>query len=153
MMTREQMKEVAERHLAAEARHDADAAAATYGEDCFYENTAFGTRFRGRQGVALQYAANFAAIPDSEAVIEGEAYGENVIVHWGTFRGTVTGDFMGLPPTGRRIALPFAGVLFFKDGLMQGERIFFDLATLCEQAGYRLEQAQASIKALRAQLG
>lgn len=152
-MTRDEMKEIAERHLAAEARHDAEAAAATYGEDSFYENTGFGIRFRGRSGVALQYAASFAAIPDSEAVIEGEAYGDDVIVHWGTFRGTIKGEFMGLPPTGRRIDLPFAGVLFFKDGLMQGERIFFDLATLCEQAGYRLEDAQASLRALRAQLG
>ena len=37
----------------------------------------------------------------------------------------------------------------FKDGLMHGETIYFDLATLCEQAGVPLESIRAAAAAKR----
>jgi hypothetical protein len=35
----------------------------------------------------------------------------------------------------------------FRDGLMEGETIYFDLATLCEQAELPLEQIRAAARA------
>ena len=92
-------------------------------------------------------------MPDGELAIEGEAFGDGVLVHWGTFNATLTGEFMGLPPTGRRIALPTVAFFTFRDGLMAGERLVFDLATLCDQAGVSLSAVQAAARGLAAALG
>jgi hypothetical protein len=40
--------------------------------------------------------------------------------------------------------VPFANVVPFRDGLMAGEIIYFDLATLCEQAGMPVEAVRAA---------
>jgi hypothetical protein len=54
------------------------------------------------------------------------------MVVWGTLQGRSGGDWMDVPPSGRPFAVPFANVTPFRDGLMAGESIYFDLATLCE---------------------
>jgi len=56
--------------------------------------------------VARGYASSFAAFPDSEVVNDGEAVEGNSYVHWGRFRGTVAGSWLGLPrPTDISISL------------------------------------------------
>ena len=149
-MTIEKVREVAERHVTAENARDLEGALATYHDDCFYEVSALGMLLRGKDAVAANYAGLFAAMPDGKAVFQGHAYGTDVVVHWGTFEGTVTGSLMGMPPTGRRVSLPFAGVLEFKDGLMRGERLFYDLATLCEQAGLPFDKVRQAARSLSA---
>src|SRR5262249_35462180 len=143
-MTREEMRAVAHRHVTAENGRDIAAGVRTYHNDCFYESTPLGLRFVGKDAVSMQYAALFGAMPDAELTVDGEAFGDNVLVHWGTFRGTLRGPFLGVPPTGRSFALPFAAVLYFKQGQMEGERLFFDLATLCEQGGLSVATVQGA---------
>jgi hypothetical protein len=62
-------------------------------------------------------------------------------------RGTSGGDWLGVPPSGHPFAVPFANVAPFKDGLMAGESIYFDLATLCEQANLDVGQVRRAAKA------
>jgi hypothetical protein len=57
-----------------------------------------------------------------------------------------------VPPSGRPFRVPFANVTPFHDGLMAGESIYFDLATLCEQAGLPLEKVRAGAEARAAEL-
>jgi hypothetical protein len=68
------------------------------------------------------------------------------MVVWGTLRGSSGGDWMGVSPSGRAFAVPFANVTPFRDGLMAGESIYFDLATLCEQAALPIDQVRAGAK-------
>jgi hypothetical protein len=79
----------------------------------------------------------------------GEAFGEDVMVVWGSLRGTSGGEWMGVQPTGRSFVVPFANVTPFRDGLMEGETIYFDLATLCEQAGFPLDEVLANARQRR----
>jgi hypothetical protein len=53
---------------------------------------------------------------------------------------------MGVPPSGRSFAVPFANVTPFRDGLMAGESIYFDLATFCQQAALPLDEVRAAAK-------
>ena len=147
-MTESEMRRVLKEHLDAEARHDAAAAAATYTDDGYYENVPLGVRFQGRDAVAMQYGGSFAAMPNSAAAIDGEVLEDNRLVHWGTFRATLSGEFIGQPPTGRAITLPFIAIIEFADGKMRGERLYYDLATLCDQAGISLSAVQANAKML-----
>jgi SnoaL-like polyketide cyclase len=103
------------------------------------------------------YEGYFTAFPDLAPDDEGYAFGDDVMVVWGTLRGTSGGDWVGVPPSGASFAVPFANVTPFHDGLMAGESIYFDLATLCEQAALPLDEiragAQARAKALRSGAG
>jgi len=63
---------------------------------------------------------------------------------WGTLHGTSRGDWLGVPPGGGSFTVPFANVVPFRNGLMAGELIYFDLATLCEQARIPLDQVRAA---------
>jgi steroid delta-isomerase-like uncharacterized protein len=148
-MTPQEIRTVVEQHVAAEARHDAAGAAATYHQDAYYEHVALGLRFTGRDAVAAQYASGFAAVPDSVATFEGEVVEGDRLVHWGRFRGTVRGTWLGQPPTGRVVDLPFIAVVEVRDGRMVGETVHYDLATLCDQAGYSLEAVRAAVAAVR----
>jgi len=71
-MTPREIRKIVEEHLAAEARHDAAAAAATYAAHGYYHHVPLGLRLEGRDAVAAGYASSFAAFPDSDIVNDGE---------------------------------------------------------------------------------
>lgn len=147
-MSPEAMRSLFERHRDAEAARDYDGILATFVEDCFLEMQALGLRSEGRAAVRQAYEEGyFTAFPDLDPDDEGQAVGDDVMVVWGTLRGTSGGDWMGVPPTGRSFIVPFANVTPFRDGLMAGESIYFDLGTLCEQAGLPLDEVRAAAKA------
>lgn len=152
-MEADEMRRVLKGHMDAEARHDAAAAASYYSDDGYYEVMPLGVRFQGRDAVAMQYAASAAAIPDSQVTIDREVVEGDRLVHWGTFYGTVTGELLGQPPTGRSIALPFIAIVEFSAGRIRGERLYYDLATLCEQAGLSVNAVRESARQMQAALG
>jgi predicted ester cyclase len=92
----------------------------------------------------------FTAFPDLAPEDEGMAFGDDVVVVWGTLRGTSRGEWLGVAPGGGAFAVPFANVVPFRDGLMEGEAIYFDLATLCEQAQVPLERVRSAAAGLAA---
>jgi steroid delta-isomerase-like uncharacterized protein len=147
-MDRDEMFRLFEAHREAEAARDVDAILATFSEDCFLETMALGLRAEGKEAVRSAYNAQyFIAFPDLDPDDQGMAFGDDVMVVWGILRGTSKGDWLGVPPGGGSFAVPFANVVPFKDGLMAGEIIYFDLATLCEQAGISVDQIRAAAKA------
>jgi steroid delta-isomerase-like uncharacterized protein len=147
-MNRDEMLRLFETHREAEAARDFDGILATFVEDCFLETIALGTRVEGRDAVKAAYQSQyFVAFPDLDPDDQGMAFGDNVMVIWGLLRGTSKGQWLGLPPGGGSFSVPFTNVVPFKDGLMGGETIYFDLATLCEQAGLNLDEVRAAAKA------
>ncbi len=147
------MQRLFEQHRDAEAARDFDGILATFIEDCFLETHPLGLRSEGRSAARAAYEGYFTAFPDLAPDDEGEAFGDDVMVVWGTLRGTSRGEWVGVPPSGRPFAVPFANITPFRDGLMAGESIYFDLATLCEQADLPVDEvragAAARAKALR----
>jgi hypothetical protein len=53
---------------------------------------------------------------------------------------------MDVPPSGKSFSVPFANVTPFRDGLMEGESLYFDLATLCDQAALPLDEVRAGAR-------
>jgi SnoaL-like polyketide cyclase len=146
-MSPDEMQRLFERHRDAEAARDYDAILATFVEDCYLETHPLGLRSEGRVAARVAYEAYFTAFPDLAPDDEGHAFGDDVMVVWGTLRGTSGGDWVGVSPSGRSFAVPFANVTPFRDRLMAGESIYFDLATLCEQAELPLNEVRAGAKA------
>lgn len=141
------MQRLFEWHRDAEVARDYDAILATFVEDCYLETHPLGLRSEGRVAARVAYEAYFTAFPDLTPDDEGHAFGDDVMVAWGTLRGTSGGDWVGVSPSGRSFAVPFANVIPFRDRLMAGESIYFDLATLCEQAELPLNVVRAGAKA------
>ena len=145
-MNRDEMLRLFEAHREAEAARDYDAILETFVEDCFLETVPLGLRREGKDGARSAYEGYFTAFPDLAPDDQGVAIGDDVVVAWGELRGTSGGDWLGVPPSGGSFAVPFANVAPFKDGLMAGETIYFDLATLCEQADLSLDSVRAAAK-------
>jgi hypothetical protein len=150
-MHRDEMLRLFEAHREAEAARDIDAILGTFVADCFLETLPLRIRSEGRDAVRAAYEQQFfTSFPDLAPEDEGMAVGDDVIAVWGTLRGTSRGEWLGVPPGGGTFAVPFANVVPFEQGLMAGERIYFDLATLCEQARIPLEEVRAAAAALSA---
>jgi len=145
-MSPEAMQRLFETHRDAEAARDIDAILATFVDDCFLETHPLGLRSEGRTAVRLAYEGYFTAFPDLAPADEGVAFGEDVMVVWGALEGTSGGEWMGVPPSGRSFAVPFSNITPFREGLMAGESIYFDLATLCEQAALPLDAVRAGAR-------
>ena len=97
-LQRDQMLRLFEAHREAEAARDIDAILDTFVPDPFLETMALGLRSEGRDAVRRTYEEGyFAAFPDLEPDDAGEAFGENVMVVWGTLKGTSQGEWMGVP--------------------------------------------------------
>jgi steroid delta-isomerase-like uncharacterized protein len=152
-MHRDEMLSLFHQHRKAEAARDFDAIMATFVEDCYLETVALNLRIEGRTQARAAYEGYFTAFPDLTPDDEGFAFGEDVLVTWGTLRGTSKGAFLGIPPSGRAFEVPFVNVARFRAGHMAGESIYFDLASLCDQSGLPLDKlraaAQARAQALR----
>jgi len=149
-MDREEMLSLFQQHRKAEAARDFDAIMATFVEDCYLETVPLNLRLDGRAAARAAYEGYFTAFPDLSPDDEGFAFGDDVVVTWGTLRGTSRGEWLGVPASGRTFALQFVNVARFRAGLMAGESIHFDLATLCEQGGLPIEEIRAAAK-VRAQ--
>jgi len=149
-MDRTEMLRLFEAHREAEAARDIEAILETFVADCFLETMPLGLRSEGRDAVRAAYEMQFfSAFPDLAPEDEAVALGDDVIAVWGTLHGTSRGDWLGVAPGGGSFAVPFANIVPFSEGLMTGEKIYFDLATLCEQARIPLEEVRAAAAARR----
>src|SRR4029078_4246013 len=69
-----------------------------------------------REGVRALFSALWTAFPDLQATIhEQSAEGDKVMTRK-TLAGTHSGPFMGLPPTGNRVAFDVIDILRLRDG-------------------------------------
>ena len=141
------MEQLFRQHREAEARRDYDAVMDTFTSDCYLETVALGLRSEGREAARAAYVGYFTAFPDLAPDDQAMAFGDDAMVAWGFLRGTSGGDWLGVPPSGRSFAVPFTNVARFSGDLMAGESIYFDLATLCEQARLPLEGVRAAAAA------
>ena len=145
-MDTKQMEQLFRTHREAEKRRDFDGIMKTFTENCYLETIALGSRSEGQAAARAAYVAYFSAFPDLTPDDQGFAFGDDAMVSWGFLRGTSGGDWLGVPPSGKSFAVPFTNVATFADELMMGESIYFDLATLCEQASLPFDAVRRAAK-------
>lgn len=89
----------------------------------------------GREAPRLMFSMLHSAFPDFKATVEhliGE--GDKVVVHM-TWTGTQKGEFMGIPPTGRRISIGVIDILRVADGELVEHWGIMDSAMMMQQLG------------------
>jgi steroid delta-isomerase-like uncharacterized protein len=135
---REELEALVRRHLAAENAHDLAGTLATLHEDCVFEDVATFQVFRGRRGAEAYYRQWWDAFGVTvERAPGGARYWteDGTYIAEAQYRGRHRGPFFGVAPTGREIEFRFVVILGFRDGLMAGERFYYDLARLLRQIG------------------
>jgi hypothetical protein len=143
-MTPDEMLLVYQRHRAAEDARDFPAVMQTLTPDCFLEHVSLDLRSDGRQDATRAYEELFRAFPDLGPVPGGIAFGDDVLVAFGELHGTMKGAWLSLEPTGQEFTVPLVNIVPFKDGLMHGERLFYDAAMFCHQAGLDVHELRAA---------
>jgi len=102
--------------------------------DCVMDKHLAG-RIEGRAAIAQVYDAWFRAFPDNvltadRVIIDGHRLAQTV-----TQSGTDTGDFLGLPPTGKSFRLPIVWLFTIADGRFHYVRPLYDFTRLLVQIG------------------
>jgi steroid delta-isomerase-like uncharacterized protein len=88
-----------------------------------------------RQGHGQFGRAFYAAFPDIRHEIEQVIATEDTVVVRFTLQGSHTQPFFGIPPTGRKIAVPAHAILEVQDGKVASLLGIFDEAGLLRQLG------------------
>ena len=133
---RERWRALVRAHYAAENDHDLERIMETFAKDgvMLYNRQAFSSdeSIRGAHGYigmtavpgafdALRAIVDQEHFTDTETVIEGRVYGKH------------SAEFLGFPPTGRDVELPFVAFYRFdSDGKLSSERVVMNLGPLRE---------------------
>ena len=133
-MTRNQIVELLQRRNDAWATRDIKGLVATYAENAVVVSP-FGGVQEGHADIERIYRLWLAAFGDvfyipEEPVIDGER-----LVQIAAMKGSHTGEFFGLPPTGRHLEVQMVFVMRVADGLVQEERRIYDFTGVLVQIG------------------
>lgn len=123
------------KYIAAWLAHDKEGVVSFFAEDCVYEDMALGTLNRGKPELKAFVQATLAAIPDF--TIEPKsvfATVDRLASEW-IMTGTQTGDFPGLPATGKSFSVPVASIMEFQNGKIRRNTDYWNLASFQQQVG------------------
>jgi steroid delta-isomerase-like uncharacterized protein len=89
----------------------------------------------GREAPKALFNMMHNAFPDLHATIEHLlAEGDTVVLHM-TWTGTHEGEFMGMPPTGKRFSIQVIDIIRVVDGLLAEHWGVMDMAKMMQQLG------------------
>ncbi|HEY9001166.1 MAG TPA: ester cyclase [Mucilaginibacter sp.] len=101
----------------------------------FIEHVPFPGQQPGREGLKFVLNAMFTGFPDMNwTVNEQIAEGEKVVTRF-TWTGTHKGEFMGIPPTQKRVEVWGIVIDVVKDNIFSESRIIMDSIGLLQQLG------------------
>jgi steroid delta-isomerase-like uncharacterized protein len=115
-------------------RHDVNALAADHADAGLVHSPIF-PHVHGVVNIQASYRALFTMFPDWHITFEPPIIDGDRAAHPFTARATHTGEFLGLPGTGRKFQI--VGTLLYRlqDGLIAEERRIYDFTGLLMQVG------------------
>ena len=100
-----------------------------------YEYVATDEVYDGADEVLDHFEELHRAFPDQLIEIMDMHTADDTILVEAIARGTHSGPYRGLPPTGKRFEQPFLGIFVFEDDGLVCERVYYDTATVLQQLG------------------
>ena len=89
----------------------------------------------GLEGTKQFFTMFFTAFPDIQATIHDQIAEGSKVVTRKTFHGTHQGEFMGIPPTGKRVAIDVIDIFRISDGKITAHWAVADMLGLMQQLG------------------
>ena len=126
------------KHVEAENAADYETALATF-QHPRYEYVASDEVYDGAEEVMDHWREFDRAFPDQEIEIVRLHTADDAVLMEAIARGTHTGPFRGLPPTGRRWEQQFLAIFVFEDDALVCERVYYDTSTVLQQLGIARE--------------
>jgi steroid delta-isomerase-like uncharacterized protein len=133
-MTRDEILSVVRRRLAAWNAHDVEAAGVVYAESGVVISPTGGV-LEGRAEIARINRLWFSAFADVQFRTDDVLVDGDRVVHVVQASGTHTGEFFGVPPSGRHIEVQIVTILTISDGLIAEERRIYDFTGFLVQVG------------------
>lgn len=129
----EQLTKLHDQHIAHQATGNINTLQHDYAVDAVVEDSFHPLPIIGRNAIMARKQINFAAVPDGKITVTNRVvHGQQVSVEW-VASGTHTGDFPGLPASGRSFSIHGVTVVVRKDSKIIRESIYFDAADLRRQ--------------------
>jgi steroid delta-isomerase-like uncharacterized protein len=91
--------------------------------------------FKGPEGFKQFLTTYFAGVPDMHTTIEDEIAEGDVVVHRTTVHGTQTGNFGGIPATGKQFTIMMINIIRFDNGKYLESWSIADLLGMMQQIG------------------
>ena len=133
-MTKDETTRFFDRWHNAWAAQDVSALSNLYAGDCKVTSPIFGT-MQGRAAVTESFRKLFKSFPDLKMTTEQVIVEDDRAAIVFNTTGTHTGEFMGLPGTGRRAKVSGVFVLKIDDGEVEEELRLYDFTALLVQIG------------------
>jgi predicted ester cyclase len=106
---------------------------------------ASGDEHRGPDGVLRMLDYLYRQAFHATAEIRTRLCSESQAMIEGTFVGTHTGEFAGIPATGREVRVPLCVVYDLENDQVKRARVYFELPVLWRQLGRMPEAAGAAL--------
>lgn len=133
-MTRDDVREILQRHNQALNRHDVPSLEALYAEDAVLSSPMFET-VRGRREIGRSFERLFTVFPDYTVVMRDALFiaeGDRA-AQFGTVTATQHAALFGLPATGQPIEYHAARLFTLRDGLITYEQRLYDFGGVLER--------------------
>ncbi len=134
-MTREDIVALFEKRQQAMNQHDVATLSDMFSEDAVVESPTAGTTVHGRSRNGDVWNTVFKGFPDIVFSAEDLVIDGNRAVWITETRGTDTGGFLGLPPTGKPFRMPIVWVCTFDGDKIVRERRIYDFSGMLIQIG------------------
>jgi steroid delta-isomerase-like uncharacterized protein len=127
---------IVEEHIRLEKAHDLGPLVATFGLNPEFHNKAGDQVLQGHDAIRDFYGDLFRGFPDFWLdVRQRHVAGDSIVVE-GVFGGTHTSEWMGIPPRGKSIKVPFCAIFTFTDDdQVKAEIVYYDGLSLLVQLG------------------
>ena len=123
-------------HIRFESRHALDELVQTFGKNPEWHNKAADEILTGHDAIRAFYSDLFGGFPDFWLDIRDEHVTDEAVTVEGLFGGTHTGPWMGIPPTSKKVAVPFCAVFSFTENdRLKSETAYFDRYSILSQLG------------------
>ena len=127
---------IVEKHVRSENEHNLDGIMRTFGATARYDDESWNAHYVGQDEFRIFYSELLQALPDMRIDVLRQHGSNDAVILEVVIRGQHLGFWRGLPATGRRVEFPLCGIFTFDEGgLLAGERIYYDRATVLRQLG------------------
>jgi steroid delta-isomerase-like uncharacterized protein len=133
-MTHDQAVKFFEHQQACWDNRDADALARLHTSDATIISPIFRT-VQGRDDILASYRTLFATFPDWQYIGQRLLADDSRVAQEFLVHATHSGEFMGLPGTGRKFDIQGIRLMEMRDGLISYERRYYDFTGLLIQLG------------------
>jgi steroid delta-isomerase-like uncharacterized protein len=131
---RDEMDQLIDEHLTAEAAGDVDGCVEMYTDDVAHDvvGSPFGP-LHGPESAKGFYEMLTTNVKAEQVDVNRAWYGDDFCVVEHQWQGTVPGEFLGVPGNGKQVSFRMLHVWEFKDGRMSRENVWLDGGAIIAQ--------------------